>query len=118
MAPKNTRTSGGKTEKGDNVNINDRVASGARQKRAAKDISSSGPADRRSVTGLSKLNSKTGGESSKDITGSGSAAQTMAQTASSRLKCKPQPAITNFFTRGWQDNGSAGPLSQHVGKQM
>ncbi|KAJ1199674.1 hypothetical protein NDU88_003507 [Pleurodeles waltl] len=117
MAPKNVQTSGGKSKKGDDVSVNSCVVSGAQQKRAAKDIGSSGPAGRRSLKGPSKLSSKTDGGNFKDIIGCGSGAQTVAQTASSRLKCKPQPAITNFLTRVEQDNEIAGPLSQQESRK-
>ncbi|KAJ1079615.1 hypothetical protein NDU88_000153 [Pleurodeles waltl] len=79
---------------------------GVRQRRAGKDLSSSGPAGRRSLIGPSKLSIKADGSSSKDVIGRGSGigvqtgAQIGAQAACSRLKCKPQPAITDFLTRG------------------
>ncbi|KAJ1144092.1 hypothetical protein NDU88_010394 [Pleurodeles waltl] len=97
MAPKNAMSTREKAEKGDNIITGGRAMSGARQKRTAKDWSSGGPAGRRSVTGLGKLSSKTGGGMSKYVPGL------------VRLKEMPQPAIINFFTSGGQENGSAGP---------
>ncbi|KAJ1133176.1 hypothetical protein NDU88_011473, partial [Pleurodeles waltl] len=79
---------------------------GVRQRRAGKNLSSSGLAGRQSLIGLSKLSIKADGSSSKVVIGRGSGigvqtgAQIGAQAACSRLKCKPQPAITDFLTRG------------------
>ncbi|KAJ1187763.1 hypothetical protein NDU88_004533 [Pleurodeles waltl] len=88
------------------------VTGGTRQRWARKDISR-GPSGRRSITRLSKLNNKTGVGSVKDATVNGSGrsggALTEAQAASNGLKCKPQPAITNFLFIGAQDIGSTEP---------
>ncbi|KAJ1208061.1 hypothetical protein NDU88_003451 [Pleurodeles waltl] len=111
-APKNAQTSGEKAEKEDNIIANGRSKIGARQKHAAKDLSSSGPAGRRSVTGLGKLSSKTSGGIAEDVAGIGSVAQTMVQTDSWLRLALYSTTITNFFTSGGQENGSAGPLTQ------
>ncbi|KAJ1185593.1 hypothetical protein NDU88_002385 [Pleurodeles waltl] len=107
MAPKNSRTTREKAEKGDNIITGGRPMSGAQQTRAVKEWSSGGPAGRRSVTGLVKLNSKTGGGISKDVAVMGSVDQ-----IDHRSKNRPQPAITNIFTSAGQEKGNAGPSTQ------
>ncbi|KAJ1187784.1 hypothetical protein NDU88_004554 [Pleurodeles waltl] len=82
MAPKNIRNAGDKRER-------------ARQTRTAKDGSEGGLAGIRSVLGATKLSSKVGGGTVKDVSSTSRVAQ-----LDHNAKGRTQPDIINFLTIG------------------
>ncbi|KAJ1110473.1 hypothetical protein NDU88_007824 [Pleurodeles waltl] len=96
MTPKNIQNIGDKGE-------------GARQIHVAKDGSDEGLAGSRSAVGPTKLGSKVGDRTVKDVKDAPRGAQ-----PDHKVKGRSQPIITNFLTSGGQENGIVNrtPLSK------
>ncbi|KAJ1162574.1 hypothetical protein NDU88_003042 [Pleurodeles waltl] len=86
---------------------------GARQTLTAKEESEGGSAGKRSAIEVTKLNSKVGGGTVKDVSGMSKATQ-----PEPKVKGRTQPDITNFLAVGGQESGNSNPILPIKGKPM